>query len=124
MRTSFTLLAAVALSALRHPWPRSIASLVAAERRVGQAAETAALSAAKLNRLLSADAGSEQALVKMGAELAHTVVPNALAVVVGTFAEAEDGERKAAGREVAWVELRGPDAALLDKLRVRRTFLL
>lgn len=57
----------------------------------------------------------------MGAELAHSVVPDALALVVGTFAEPEGNHRKAAAREVAFVELRGPDAALLEKLRARAT---
>lgn len=161
-RVNCALLAALGVSAaLRPATPRSAAALAAAERRVGAAAASAALSPGKLDRLLGlpellaaqtqpgaggdAKAGaaasssaakpppSEAELVKIGAQLAQEVAPEALAVIVGTFAE-EDGDDNGdesdeaggrrrrgggRGREVALVELRGADPALLAKLKAR-----
>lgn len=164
MRINFTTLVAVALAALRQMWPRSMSSLMAAERRVGRSADSAVLTAASLSKLGACE--TEEEIVLMGAEMARDVAGDALAVVrpfpqdlvrkesdaqeiplwlppsraatfsqrgpsraspsiiphqvVGTFSRGDDADDRAAGREVGIVEIRGPDPALIEKLKVRR----
>lgn len=118
-RTAATLVCALVASAALQPLRRTAASLDCAQRRVGGGASraAAALSAAALDRLLSpqiAVAPDEEALVRLGSEIASEILPEALVVVAGTFAAEGD-----VAEALEAVSVLGDSEALCERVKAR-----